>query len=92
LFSAFNALWIKAKGKPTAALLSILIYGANAFIVFLFVGDQTSRRIYWSGLSCSESLDNPKSRYPGSYAECLDWKTKYIVAVWLFLVLDAVVV
>uniref|UniRef100_A0A8H7K5G1 Uncharacterized protein n=1 Tax=Bionectria ochroleuca TaxID=29856 RepID=A0A8H7K5G1_BIOOC len=92
LFSAFNALWIKTRGKTTAALLSILIYGSNAFVVFLFVGDQISRRIYWSGLSCSKSLDDPKSRYPGSYAECLDWETKYIVAVWFFLVLDAVVV
>ncbi|VUC26598.1 unnamed protein product [Clonostachys rosea] len=92
LFSAFNALWIKAKGRPTATLLSVLIYGANAFILFLFVGDQTSRRLGWSGLSCSKSLDDPKSRYPGSYAECLDWETKYIVAVWFFLMLAAVVV
>ncbi|CAH0027404.1 unnamed protein product [Clonostachys rhizophaga] len=92
LFSAFNALWIKTKGKPTATLLSILIYGSNAFVVFLFVGDQISRRIYWSGLSCNKSLDDPKSQYPGSYTECLHWETKYIVAVWFFLVLDAVVV
>lgn len=33
---------------------------------------------------CSENLDTPDSWYPRSYAECLEWATKFKVIVWLF--------
>ncbi|KAI9154826.1 hypothetical protein HJFPF1_07385 [Paramyrothecium foliicola] len=81
-----NLARLRYSGRPVPPLINAIAYGVSAATFFTLAINTLSYRTYEGIPACRADLDDPETWYPGSLKECLEWRPKYVVVSWIYVV------